>query len=348
MSDILFIRADADFKMGTGHLMRMMALAEQWKQLGKRVRFMTASVLPGIEKMFLEKGFESFPISAGIGSAEDAAQTLRLAQRESWCVLDGYQFIPAYQLILKEAGQRLMIVDDEAKLSVFHGEAVLNQNIYAEPGLYKKSLKTGQALCGAKFALLRSEFRNAPLSRATANLAKRIMISFGGTDPALMTEKTLAALSLFEFKNGEVRIAVGPGFAERKSLSDAAQGAPFRVSLEKNPSMSEMMRWADLALVSSGSTCWELCAMGTPAVVIPVAENQVLTAEALDRLGIAVNLGNAADLRDTDIAEAVKSLHADPARRAEMSRRGRAAVDAKGVLRVTAFLSGETNYETLS
>src|SRR5262249_27420587 len=45
--------------------------------------------------------------------------------------------------------------------------------------------------------------------------------------------------------------------------------------------MLELMADADFAVSSAGSTCWEMCLLGLPAIIVDAAPNQVRLAQAL-------------------------------------------------------------------
>src|SRR3546814_10324367 len=79
------------------------------------------------------------------------------------------------------------------------------------------------------------------------------------------------------------------------------------------------MLWCDLAISATGLTKYELAATGTPAILLSHdrahAENNLAFAE----LGAAVDLGEIALLSDITIAETVRALLQDAARRARRS-----------------------------
>jgi len=111
--------------------------------------------------------------------------------------------------------------------------------------------------------------------------------------------------------------------------------------LDDTPDVASAMARADLALVAAGSTSWELCCMGLPAIVFSAADNQVPVAAALARRGVVDNLGPHGGLEAATVAGAVVDLVKDGERRAAMSRAGRELVDGRGPARVEALLSAE-------
>ena len=56
----LIIRADANSRIGTGHLMRCLALAQAWKDSDGRVIFITACESAGLLQRLCGEGFEVF------------------------------------------------------------------------------------------------------------------------------------------------------------------------------------------------------------------------------------------------------------------------------------------------
>src|SRR4051812_50063024 len=84
--------------MGTGHVMRCLALATAWRRAtAGRVLLLTAADVGPLAGRIASAGVEvrmvDVPsLTPGFGSAEDAHATASVARREraSWLVLDGY------------------------------------------------------------------------------------------------------------------------------------------------------------------------------------------------------------------------------------------------------------------
>ena len=53
----LFIRADADSKIGTGHLLRCLALAQSWKARGGEATFVSFCESAALRQRILSEGF---------------------------------------------------------------------------------------------------------------------------------------------------------------------------------------------------------------------------------------------------------------------------------------------------
>jgi len=81
------------------------------------------------------------------------------------------------------------------------------------------------------------------------------------------------------------------------------------------------MRAADVSIGAAGTTAWERCALGWPAIVLAVAENQREGALALKRSGAGMWLGDADQVDAPQIARALEELNREPHRMVEMSRR---------------------------
>ena len=102
--------------------------------------------------------------------------------------------------------------------------------------------------------------------------------------------------------------------------------------------MAEIMAWADVALSSAGSTCWEMCMLGLPSILLVLADNQRLVAVELSRMGIAIDASQNEQSTWDGIGETVRSLLLSGECRKEMSRRGSELVDGCGAERVMAAM----------
>ena len=98
--------------------------------------------------------------------------------------------------------------------------------------------------------------------------------------------------------------------------------------------MRRLMRWADAAVTSPSSTCWELAYMGVPAAVLAYSENQRGLGPRLRKAGVALDLGWHDRTSDAALARKLAALLHAPKALSRMSLRGRMLVDGRGVERV--------------
>jgi RimJ/RimL family protein N-acetyltransferase len=96
---------------------------------------------------------------------------------------------------------------------------------------------------------------------------------------------------------------------------------------------------ADIAVSAAGSTCWELCFMGLPSLLLDTAENQVPLAQALQRQGCAIHVGDKS-VSPQALSGAIKSLVGSEELRLSLSEQSHKLVDGKGASRVVSVLQG--------
>ncbi|HBE44958.1 MAG TPA: hypothetical protein DDW17_05775 [Deltaproteobacteria bacterium] len=98
--------------------------------------------------------------------------------------------------------------------------------------------------------------------------------------------------------------------------------------------MPELIAWADLAISSGGSTCWELGFMRIPHMVIILAQNQQLVAEGIAKAGMGLNLGWHNNIDSSWMAQEIYSLIFSFEKRVVMLKKAEAKIDGEGVSRV--------------
>ena len=296
----LFIRADASVSIGTGHIMRMIALGQAWQAQGGEVHFLCAEITPALEQRLASEGFHLLRIHATLGSPEDLSETMHLIsetlqtdRKNARVVLDGYHFGSDYQLGIKAAGFKLLVVDDYGHADFYHADWVLNQNISAREELYAKRSPDTKLLLGPKFAMLRKEFlAYKGWQREIALVAKKILVTLGGSDPDNVTLKVIQALIDLDL---HIKVVVGgsnPHLREIENFIQSQNNSTAFVEVIVNATnMPELMAWADVAVVAGGSTSWELAFMGLPTLIFTFAENQKEIALAIEDTRLGVYLG---------------------------------------------------------
>lgn len=342
VSDLL-VRTDASVAMGTGHVMRCLALAQAWRDAGGTVTFAMAEATPSIEARLRIEGVKVARLSVPPGRAEDSARTSELALEKAaaWVVVDGYQFNSAYQSALRAAGLKVLFVDDNGDAPPYSADLVLNQGAHARENLYRDRAAHTYLLLGSRYILLRREFAFWRKRKfEIAPQARRILVTMGGSDPDNVTEKILRLL-LAEPDLDLTVVAGGsnPHCADIERLVEESN-RPIRL-LKDVADMPALMVWADLVVAGAGTTSWEICMMGLPAALCVLAPNQEGIAAELARLGAAVHLGYAGRILGDETRKTLCELLRSQAKRAKMSARGREIVDGYGAERVLAFLWGD-------
>ena len=337
LDEPLLIRADASAEIGTGHVMRCLALAQAWQAEGGSVCFV-GRLTPALTERFESEGVTVQSPGAEPGTPEEAAETARRAEEKgaSWVVVDGYHFGGQYQRRLREEGWRVLFIDDYGHADRYEADLVLNQNIDAEPALYRNTAKDTELLLGPRFALLRKEFWPWRESRRTPQPeANRVLVTLGGADPDNCTEMVVRALGRLDRENLSCTVVIGGSNPNESSITATAERTDVSVDLRSDvDDMASLMAEHDVAVSAGGSTCWELAFMGIPNVILVLADNQRGIAEGLDEAGTAINLGWHESVEAAAIRDHVESLLTDEKRRLRMARAAQTLVDGKGADRV--------------
>ncbi len=338
----LIVRADANSRIGSGHLMRSMALAQSWRaHTGGTVIFVTNCETDALREKLKTKG-RIFEIENSYPHAADWTKTREVLEnyRKSWCVVDGYNFDAGFHGKIRENGNRVLVIDDTAHLDFYDADAVLNQNINAADLQYNHAQNTA-LLLGTQYALLRDEFTAwKTWRRETFQVARKILITMGGSDFYNLTLKAIRAVEQLAIENLEVKAVVGASNPHYAELVKSARHSSVQINLIKNAdNMSELMAWADVSVSAAGSTCWELAFMQLPSILIVSAENQIGLARGLGETGFAENLGWFEQVSETNLASSLNDVLLDEKRRRKMSETGRGIVDGRGAERVAEFLS---------
>jgi UDP-2,4-diacetamido-2,4,6-trideoxy-beta-L-altropyranose hydrolase len=341
MNSVL-IRADAGPTLGTGHVMRCLALAEVLRDKGWSVRFALGEGPSSIASILRERGFDLSPVQAPAGSGEDAERTLALADAHGadWVVADGYRFGAVYQAQLYRAGLHQLLIDDLGNGPAYLADLVLNPNVYAHPSLYGARSPHCRLLLGTRCALLRRELRRLPPPARAVGRGRNILVAMGGADAHNLTARVLSALC--QVAPGEVRVAAvaGPANPHREALHGVAARAGGCIRIEHAiQRLPALMAWADLAVAAAGGTCLELAYMGVPALLVVTADNQLRVAEGMDEAGAARNLGWHTHLGTARLGRMVMAARADGEGLARMGQAASHLVDGLGGHRVVAAMS---------
>lgn len=317
----IVFRADASIQIGTGHVMRCLTLADALRERGARCTFICRPHNGHLMDVIAHRGHHAVAlsslatttnrISADTGYAAwlgtdwqtDAQQTREALGGEGadWLVVDHYALDGRWEQALRHYCKNLMVIDDLADRP-HDCDVLLDQNLGRSAHDYGGLLKTHTAtFIGPQYALLRPEFaqlRSQSLARRTQPQLKHLLITMGGVDKDNATGQVLKALSVCHLPP-ELRITVvmGPHAPCLASVEQQAAQMPRPTQvLVGVKAMAQLMADSDLCIGAAGGTSWERCCLGLPTLLLVVADNQLPGAQALEKAGAALVVGNAQDV----------------------------------------------------
>ncbi|OUC13629.1 MAG: UDP-2,4-diacetamido-2,4,6-trideoxy-beta-L-altropyranose hydrolase [Alkalinema sp. CACIAM 70d] len=346
----LLLRADASAQIGTGHIMRCLALAQAVQDHGGQVWFVVAQCPEQFPEQLRDRlhqeGFTVVQLAVDAGTTADAQATIDHAQtlQVDSVAIDGYHFDAGYQQQLVQAGLRVLYFDDYGHGGHYSAHWVLNQNSSAQVDWYRDRDAATTVLLGTRYTLLRREFRAwRGWQRSHPTIARKILVTLGGSDPNNVTAQVLAALDQVNIDELEITVVVGGSNPHLSQLQQQIQRSRHQIQLLHNVTkMPDLITEADIAIAAGGTTTWELALLGLPSLVIALAENQVEITKTLDAQGIAQSLGWYSELTAPQMAEAMEELCRNKPRRQAMGQAGQALIDGEGCDRVLMHLQNQT------
>ena len=171
-------------------------------------------------------------------------------------------------------------------------------------------------------------------------MVNRILICFGGTDPANETGKALGAVRRLSSAALAVDVVIGRGNPNADLVAQQCRKIKGATLHHGADNMAELMARADLAIGAGGVMSWERCCLGLGALCVTLADNQVEIARALADAGACVYLGADDAEFPQRLAAALTSLLRDAARVRALSERAFELVDGRGAERVCDAIGG--------
>lgn len=357
-------RADASLAIGTGHVMRSLALACALRARGADCYFLMRDLPGHLGTAVTAEGFELTllrPPGPGdqadtdlahgrwlsLAQDVDAAETASIltAAPPDWLVVDHYALDSRWEKAACPPGPRVLAIDDLADRP-HAADLLLDSNLGRQTAEYDGLLPgSGVRLIGPRFALLRPQFataRPAALARRPPAMPTSVLVAMGGVDKDDATGQVLSALAgLDPPLPARVTVALGRAAPHLARVQEQASNLPFPTLVEVDVrDMAKLMTEADLAIGAAGTTSWERCCLGLPTLLLTLADNQQASAAVLDRAGAAVLVGDLHSVGwQARLRAEITRLLSESSLLAGLSARAAALVDGAGVDRTAAMLA---------
>jgi UDP-2,4-diacetamido-2,4,6-trideoxy-beta-L-altropyranose hydrolase len=274
--------------------MRCLALAEALAPMASDIHFVCRRLQGELHGLIESRGFRCSLLATGdrpLDQANDARQTAALAGAVDWLTVDHYGLDRDWEQAMKPLYGKLLVIDDLVDRP-HECDVLLDQTYGRCSDDYGDLVPEGcRVLAGTNYALLRPEFsalRPATLERRRASGGvHHILVSLGGFDPDNRTLGVLETLADSACSSElTVTVVCGAQYPNGGESLQALAGNFRRLDvLQHVTNMAELMASADLSVGAGGTTSWERCCLGLPALVYIMADNQREAAQGLEKAG---------------------------------------------------------------
>ncbi len=348
---MFFIRAEGNEKIGAGHVMRMLALAEELKSRVSSLTFLCREEQARLA--VLKRGYACRTLRscahAPLFSSEEAEAVADLLTPGDRILIDSYLITDEYLEILRTKAT-VMVMDDVIGYA-FRADTVVNYNLYADRqqylDLYRKAgfteTEMPEFITGSSYMPVRADFFGGDFR--VEDRVRKVMITAGGADEHNMTagicREILDRKRAGGFFSGMEFLVICGAYNTHFDALVKEFGKEGIFDFRQNVSdMPELMKACDAAVSAGGSTCNELCASGVPFVCFALADNQVRASESYGEKECALYAGTADLEKDPDpdtkkelcghIADLLLRLTDSRELRLKLSRKARETVIPRG------------------
>ena len=351
------IRVDSSVKIGTGHVMRCMTLADSLRKNGAEVLFICREHDGNVNQFIIANGYnveqlntnpknivenriekDIYKSMLGTSEVEDAKNTIEKIRdfKPSWVIVDHYSLGIKWEQIIKKYTNKIFVVDDLANRR-HDCDVLLDQNLYENMYNRYNNLipRSSKRLFGPKYAILRNEFINQRKDNKIANEnIKSIFIFFGGTDHFNLTEITLRSLMVNKLSQLNFNVVIGKYNPNKASIQQfSALYNNINLVIQTNE-ISKIMAKSDVAIGSGGSAIWEMCCLGLPSFIISFADNQLESVRHLSKNNIIEYHCHFDELKPAVLAQSFYDFITDNSKIKSIKRQCFGLVDGFGKKRI--------------
>lgn len=334
---MLFIRVDGNKKLGIGHMMRCLAIAEEAIRQGLECTFIVSD--EESRQIINNFGFNIICLNNkwnDLNKEIDILLQVINKHKIKLLLIDSYYITRKYIEIIGNNTKLIYLGD--LKYYAENITCLINYNNYCNKFNYNNMFKNSKTklLLGIKYTPLRKEFNNIKLiPRSTVS---NILITTGGTDTYNIAGK-LAKYFIDKRSEKDIcfNIVVG-SLNENLDFLNSFEKKNKNVKLYINTkNMAKLMINSDIAISAGGSTLYELSSCGIPTICYAFVDNQLDSINEFMNSETMISVGDIRGREDECIGliyEKVQFLKDNYDIRKKMSNIMQNLVDGKGAYRI--------------
>jgi UDP-2,4-diacetamido-2,4,6-trideoxy-beta-L-altropyranose hydrolase len=327
---ILFV-VDAGPKVGGGHAMRSLTLAQALEAQGAETAFIGPPPLGELLDAFAPDTRRALSDDLPAGAAREAFDAV---------VFDHYGLSEVEHQRIAQ-GRPTLAVDDLADRPLGADLIVDAGPARATPDYAGLTQQGAQLLLGPGYAAVRPEFAalREPALAWRGEPVQRVLIAMGLTDVGGITARVLERVRP-RAPDAGFDIVLGKAAPSLPGLAKIARRDPRLLLHVDTPHMARLTAEADIGIGAPGSSTWERCTLGLPSLLVVLAENQRPAARAMAERGAALVADLADPEFDAAFDRALTRLLRDGELRRSLAARSSEMCDGLGAGRTAeAFLA---------
>jgi spore coat polysaccharide biosynthesis predicted glycosyltransferase SpsG len=314
-------------KIGLGHLMRSIAVAERMRDFRRNPLFIVNdnNVVANILRRYRFRFAQVRDIAKG------SSRYMHKIRRVP-VLIDSKRDVTHTAERLKVNGCRVTLIDN-----VTHARLVVDAVIYPLEHVEPKSLDwenaKGSVHYGVNYFPLRKEFIHVSSKKD----GSYVLVSMGGADFNNLTKLVVESLDNV-LEDEKICVVIGESFAHRAWLSRYMRRADRNLSIVEKPAhFARVLSGAKALITALGVTVYEAAYFGIPTLVINNYESDLSDGVRLEKRGICKLLGYYREVTPDDIGRNVSMMLRQKAHR----KRALRGFDGNGAVRIASIVLGD-------
>jgi len=291
----LGIRTDSSAVIGTGHIVRCTALAQELRNLGTKVRFISKPYKGNILNFVKKNKFLVSEIKEDVNLNKDIQETKKIIKKFklNYLIVDNYNLNLVWEKEIKKHVKKLIVINDFIRKQccdvLINHNALENGNIKKH---YSKNLVTDcKNLIGLRYAILNSKYAYLKKEIKFKKKIKKIHIFFGGYKNSLsLLNNVINVLSNKNLKKIKLDIIIGLNQKINKTLNYKLQARGNYKIFKNLPNLADLLKKSNLAIGCGGMANIERLCLIVPSFVFIAAKNQASLVNDLAKKNIVVKL----------------------------------------------------------
>ncbi len=335
------LRADASSALGTGHLIRQLALAEHLVEHEHEVFLIGSVAGPAwlVDELERNKNLQLVEVQ----ESDFSLRTVGRLDLDA-LLIDSYALSQDLYSRLEEALPRVGVLID-GPWQKLRGKLAIAPTLRASPTWIEHYHRDFLEIhWGPKFLMLRETVRAAKNLRLKkpSGEAARVVVAMGGSDVGGLTQTVLDLVVSLPFP-----CHIDVFSASIHSLDKNSNNNGITVNVHPAGRLFiDYACQASLVISAAGTTMAELTYLEVPAIYVPVAGNQSENIEAIKELGLGIVVEPDRPDFQALLRAAIESVLQNSSGVSHYRGTGQSIIDGAGASRVAEILTGAYRPET--